>query len=121
MRIRTYADRDTMSRAAARHAAGGLRRITAQPDGGRIIAATGASQLAFLEALTMSPGIDWARIELFHLDEYVGLNDRHTASLRRHLLDRLILPTGIERYHLIDAEHDPAPAVARAGREVTRA
>ena len=29
----------------------------------------GASQFEFLEALTRAPDIDWAKVELFHLDE----------------------------------------------------
>ena len=37
-----------------------------------------------------SPGIDWARVEMFHLDEYVGLPVEHPASFRSYLLDRLI-------------------------------
>ena len=95
--IRTYADRQTMSQAAADHAADCLRETLARAGTARIIAATGASQLAFLEALIASPGIDWRQVELFHLDEYVGLPVEHPASFRRYLLDRLIEPAGIAR------------------------
>ena len=70
----------------------------------RIIAATGASQIDFLESLTSTPGIDWSRVEMFHLDEYVGLPVTHRASFRRYLLDRLIDRIGIGRYHLLDGE-----------------
>ena len=72
MNIKTYVDRDTMSRAAARHAAQALRHAIDSRGGVRIIVATGASQLGFLDALTRASGIDWARVELFHLDEYIG-------------------------------------------------
>ena len=96
-----------MSRAAASHAADALKHVVRTTGKARIVAGTGASQIDFLEALTSSPGIDWPRVELFHLDEYVGLSIDHPASFRRYLLDRLIAKAGIERYHLLDGESDP--------------
>jgi len=118
--IRTYADSLTMSQAAASHAAALLRETLARAGTARVIAATGASQLAFLDALIASPGIEWPQVELFHLDEYIGLPIDHPASFRRYLLDRLIEPAGITRYHLIDAERDPARAATRVGDELRR-
>jgi glucosamine-6-phosphate deaminase len=44
------------------------------------VVATGTSQLDFLDALATSPDIDWQRVEMFHLDEYVGLP---TQPIRR--------------------------------------
>lgn len=71
----------------------------------RLVAATGASQVDFLEALTAAPDIEWSRVELFHLDEYIGLPVSHPASFRRYLLDRLIDKVGVRRYHLLDCEN----------------
>ena len=97
-----------MSLAAATHAAGILRSTIREQGGARIVAATGTSQFEFLDALTAAPGIDWTRVEMFHLDEYVGLAIDHPASFRKYLLERLIRKTGMTRYHLLDAEHDAA-------------
>jgi glucosamine-6-phosphate deaminase len=105
-----------MSQAAATQAAQSLRDAIRTNGGARIIAATGASQIDFLEALTSAPDIDWARVEMFHLDEYVGLPVEHPSSFRRYLLDRLIDRAGIGRYHLLDGEHDAAEVVDRVGR-----
>lgn len=121
MQIRTYVDRKTMSRAAAEHAARILRNAIAERGAARIIAATGASQFDFLEALTASPGIDWSRVEMFHLDEYVGLPITHPASFRKYLLERLIEPAGIRTYHLLDGEQDAAGVAERVGRELAAA
>jgi glucosamine-6-phosphate deaminase len=121
MRIRTYVDRATMSRAAARAAAHALVNAITQRGTARIVVATGASQLDFLEALTGFPGIDWTRVEMFHLDEYIGLPVDHPASFRKYVLERLIHKTGISRYHLLDGEHDPAGVAARVGRELDAA
>jgi glucosamine-6-phosphate deaminase len=116
--IKTYRDRLTMSWAAALHAAESLRAAIAQRGSARLIAATGASQFEFLQALAGAPDIDWPRVEMFHLDEYVGLPANHPASFRRYLRDRLINRTGITRFHPIDADTDPAAAAERVGREL---
>ena len=121
MNIRTYVDCDAMSRAAAADAARALTEAIARRGAARIIAATGASQFAFLDALCASPAVDWAKVELFHLDEYIGLSIDHPASFRRYLLDRLITRTGIGRSHLLDGEGDPLEVADRIGREITAA
>jgi glucosamine-6-phosphate deaminase len=121
MQIKTYTDRLTMSRAAARQAADVLRSTLASTGRARIVAATGASQFDFLEALTAADGIDWSRVEMFHLDEYVGLPIDHPASFRKYLRERLIDKTGIRDYHLLDAERDPGEVAERVGRELAKA
>ena len=90
---------------AARRAADGARRTSARPDHGRDRC---VAVRLFSRRSTAEPGIDWARVELFHLDEYVGLPIDHPASFRKYLLERLIGKTGIARYHLLDGETDRA-------------
>ncbi len=122
MQIRAYTDRKTMSRAAAEHAAASLRDSIAARGAARIVAATGASQFDFLAALTApGQGIDWSSVEMFHLDEYVRLPIDHPASFRKYLLERLIEPAGIRRYHLLNAEADPERTAADVGRELAAA
>ena len=87
----------------------------------RIIAATAASQFEFLDALTKMPGIDWQKVEVFHLDEYIGLPITHPGSFRRMLLDQLIKKTGITKYHLLDGDAHPAEVLRRVGKELTSA
>jgi len=121
MQIKTYIDRFAMSCAAARHAARLLRDAIATQHGARIIAATGASQFDFLDALTSERDLDWTRVEMFHLDEYVGLPITHRASFRKYLLERLIGKVGIGRYHLLDGEQDPDLVAERVGCELASA
>ena len=118
MIVKTYVDRSTLSLAAARHAAQALRAAIDARKEARIVAATGASQFDFLDALTTAPGIDWSRVEMFHLDEYVGLPIDHPASFRKYLLERLINKTGLTRYHLLDGERDAAAVAEQAGRAI---
>src|SRR6188472_539890 len=115
MEVRIYSDRETPSRAAAAHAADALRACLRAQDTARIIAATGTSQIEFLEALTAAAGIEWSRVEMFHLDEYLGLALSHPAGFRRYLRDRLIDKVGIGRFHLLDGEADPGRVAQQAG------
>jgi len=121
MRVQTFADQRALAGAAAADAASRIRNAIAASGRARIIAATGTSQLAFLAALVAAPGIDWPRVELFHLDEYIGLPVDHPASFRKYLLERLIRPAGITRTHLIDGERNPADMCRELGRELAAA
>ena len=88
----------------------------------RVIAATGTSQLDFLAALTVSPNVDWTRVELFHLDEYVGLPVTHPASFRKILLERLVNKTRIAKFHPLDGEaHDLSGFIKNVGEELASA
>jgi glucosamine-6-phosphate deaminase len=115
MDIRIHSDRQSLSRAAGAHAAEALRECIRATGAARIIAATGASQIQFLEALTATAGIEWSRVEMFHLDEYVGLPATHPASFRRYLLDRLIDKVGVGRFHLLDGEANPDQVAQQTG------
>lgn len=118
MKLRVFEDRRDLSEAAARQASTALQATIATQGGARIVAATGASQLDFLDALTKSDGTDWQRVEMFHLDEYVGLPITHRASFRKYLLENLISKTGISNYHLLDGEGNPEQVVRRVGKEL---
>ncbi|HEV2437309.1 MAG TPA: glucosamine-6-phosphate deaminase [Verrucomicrobiae bacterium] len=119
--IKIFPDSFELGRAAAAAAAAVLRDAIARRGQARIIAATGASQFAFLKALTASPKLDWRQVEMFHLDEYVGLPITHGASFRKYLLERLIIPAGIGRYHLLDGEGDVREVCRRVGAELNAA
>jgi len=111
MIVNVLPDKVALGLVAAERAAAILRETIAARGEARIVAATGASQIEFLAALTRAPGIDWKRVELFHLDEYLGLPGTHPASFRRYLRERLIGPVGIERHHLVDVDGDVRAAI----------
>ena len=115
MILKVFADKIQLSEAAAEQAASAILKAIAEKGQARIIAATGASQFDFLQALTNRKEIDWQRVEMFHLDEYVGLPISHPASFRKYLLERLIEPTGMKNYHLLDGERDPDSVCREVG------
>ena len=116
-----FDDKAALGRAAAADAAASLRQAIAANGTARIIAATGASQFEFLGTLSADTSIDWQKVEMFHLDEYVGLPIDHPASFRRYLLERLIRKTGIPRAHLLDGEKDPQQACREVSAEIAKA
>jgi len=118
LKIKILTDKESLGRAAADHAARSLRRVIRDQGNARIIAATGVSQFEFLDALTSEPEIDWGRVEVFHLDEYVGLPITHPASFRKYLFERLIHKTGITRYHLLDGDGDPQSSIRQIGSKL---
>jgi glucosamine-6-phosphate deaminase len=118
LQIKIFEDKSSLGRAAAEHASTSLRACILSHGLARLVAATGASQFDFLEALTSAADIDWGRVELFHLDEYVGLPVTHPASFRRYIFERLIEKTGILHYHLLDGEGDPQAVAREVGEQL---
>jgi glucosamine-6-phosphate deaminase len=122
MLIKVFDDKISLGKAAAEQAAAAIRRAIEEHGRARIIAATAASQLEFLDALTQTPDIDWTRVEVFHLDEYIGLPITHPGSFRKMLLEQLIRKAGVTKYHLLDGDAaNPLEVVQRVGKELSSA
>jgi glucosamine-6-phosphate deaminase len=119
VQICVFADSSEMARAAAGFASSSIRRCLEGQNRVVLVAATGTSQIAFLENLTGDRSIDWSRVELFHLDEYVGLGIEHPASFARYVRDRLILPAGIRYFHLLDGAREASEVVAEANAAIS--
>jgi glucosamine-6-phosphate deaminase len=120
--LKVFNDRNVLGQAAAEQASAAMRRALAQRGRARIIAATAASQLEFLDALTRTSGIDWPSVEVFHLDEYIGLPATHPGSFRKMLLEQLVQKTGIVNYHLLDGDaDDPLEVVRRVSVQLASA
>jgi glucosamine-6-phosphate deaminase len=111
--IRCFNEKRELANVAADQAASILRETIQKNGKARLIAATGAAQFEFLETLTVLSGIEWKRVEMFHLDEYIGLPQSHPASFCRFLRERLIQKTGMVHYHLLSGEENPLEVIKR--------
>jgi glucosamine-6-phosphate deaminase len=89
LKIEIHQDAASAGKAAAHEAARSIQELTKKNDRLAVIFATGASQLATLDALIARADVPWKEIEGFHLDEYVGISENHPASFRRYLRERL--------------------------------
>lgn len=81
---------EAMGRAAAETAIERIARAIDHTGHASIVLATGASQFEVLAHLVKTDRVDWSRVTMFHLDEYVGLPDTHGASFRKYLRERFI-------------------------------
>jgi len=86
-----------------------------------IILATGTSQFETLNQLLAEKDIDWSKVTVFHLDEYLGLPITHPASFRKYLMERFFnhLPQ-LKAYFLINGEENPEAECARLGELITK-
>jgi len=111
--VRVYASRDEGGRAAADDMAALLRDAIAARGEANVILATGNSQLAFLRALRVDRSVDWSKVRVFHMDEYVGIDPGHRASfprfLREHFLDHVEGAT----FFPVTGESDRVEAICR--------
>jgi glucosamine-6-phosphate deaminase len=122
MNILVFDTKRELGLAAAERAAAAIGEAIARAGEARVIAATGASQFEFLDALVTTRGIDWGRTEMFHLDEYVGVSDSHPASFRRYLRERIVERVHPRSFHFLAGDAvDPAAECRRVGALLARA
>ena len=89
--IRVFKTNAEVGRAAAADAAAFLQQTIQERGQANAILATGNSQLTFLEALRGFPGVDWSKVNIFHMDEYIDLEPVHPASLFDQDLEATLL------------------------------
>ena len=79
-----------------------------------IILATGSSQFEILHHLVQDHSIDWSKVSLFHLDEYIGIPETNRASFRKYLKERFIDQVfSLKEIHLIQGDMEAAPECDR--------
>jgi len=90
MPVRVFASNELLGRAAADDFATIITQLLNKQDKVAVIFACANSQLTFLNALKDMKGIDWSRIAVFHMDEYLGMSDQHPASFARFIREKLV-------------------------------
>lgn len=104
---------------AAVYCAEVLNRSISDKGKARLVLSTGASQFELLQALVRQ-SVDFSKVEMFHLDEYIGLPATHPASFRRYLQERfidIVSPGGV---HLVDGEGDVSDTLRRLTEEIRK-
>lgn len=103
MEIRICKNKKELGKSAAAYVAESLRKCIAENGSARIALSTGASQFDTIESLTLEQGIDWSKVEMFHLDEYVGISEDHGASFRKYLQERFVDKVApLKAVHFVD-------------------
>ena len=108
MSVILSANPNELGRRAAEAAATAIREAITNNGQANVILATGASQFETLHHLILEKNIDWSKVVMFHLDEYIGLPESSTASFRTYLKKRFLekVPP-LKASYLIDGETDP--------------
>ena len=103
MKIETYHTPSDLGKAAGKKAAELIQQAVENEGTANILLATGTSQFETLLQL-VSEHINWSKVRMFHLDEYIGLPLTHPASFRRYLHERFISKVSLLEAHLINGE-----------------
>jgi glucosamine-6-phosphate deaminase len=117
LRVEVYTDRAGLGKAAGDAAAAAIRAVLEQKGAARVILASAPSQNELLDALTTAPELDWGRVTLFHMDEYVGVDAENPASFRKFQTEKVlsrIRPASFEG--ILGESADPAEECARYGK-----
>ncbi len=85
----------------------------------RIVLSTGSSQFEMFDALVSLP-VDWSKVEMFHLDEYVGLSETHPASFRKYLKERFVNIVHPKAAYFVNGEGDIEKNIAELTKELRR-
>lgn len=102
--VRVYAQPGMMAQAMAREAREILNAAIRQKGSARVIFACATSQMAFLSCLVERTDLDWSKITVFHMDEYLGLPADHPASFRRFLRERVVERVRPQQVHYLEGD-----------------
>jgi glucosamine-6-phosphate deaminase len=119
MKVKIFETPVELGKAAATQCAAIINEAIARQGKARIVLSTGASQFETIQALIES-GIDWNKVEMFHLDEYIGLSESHPASFRKYLKERFLSQINIKQAYMVDGEDDTQKVIARLTDEIRK-
>lgn len=114
MKIFIFNTKEELGQTAARKGAELIRTAIKKKGKATIILATGASQFEMLSELIQAR-VDWSKVTVFHLDEYIGIPDTHEASFRRYLKERFADHVSVQAFHFINGESDALAECKRLG------
>ena len=113
LRVRTFADQASLAAAAEREAVAHLKQAIQERGQANFMVATGNAGLHFMAALRKSKDIEWSKMNLFHMDEYVGIAATHSASFRLFIHQNLAAVVKPRQVFYIEGDAPDAAAEAR--------
>lgn len=119
MKVRVFKNSEELGKTAATFAAEVIRKSIEKNNKARIVLATGASQFDTLKNL-VKEDLDWSKVEMFHLDEYINLPITHPASFRKYLKKRFVDIVKPGKVFFVDGEGDADEVIRQLNEEITR-
>jgi glucosamine-6-phosphate deaminase len=122
MKMNVFQSGEELGKAASSYAARLIRSRIRSRGGANIVVATGTSQIKTLAHLVSEKYIDWTKVRMFHLDEYIGLPGNHPASFRRYLTERFVKPVAnpMEVHFIRGDAPDPEKECERIGEIISQ-
>lgn len=121
MKIEIANDARELGVAAGRVTARLIKETIARNGTANVILATGTSQFETLNQLIQEKEIDWSKVTMFHLDEYIGLPETHPASFRKYLKERFLAKVPpLKAAHLVNGEGDAQAECVWLGDLITQ-
>src|SRR5439155_7628382 len=102
--VLVYRQQADMARDVARIAQQYLQEVLSRQPSAAVILATGNSQIQFLETLIAIGGVDWSRLILFHLDEYLDIEAAHPSSFRHYMRERVEQGVKPREFHYLQGD-----------------
>jgi len=119
MIINILSDAPELGMKAGSFAAEIINRAINEKDEARIVVSTGSSQFETLQAL-INQSIEWQKVEVFHLDEYIGIPVTHPASFRKYLYERFINHINVKAFHSVDVEGSIVSKIRSLSAEIRK-
>jgi len=120
MKIERFETRQDLGKHAGKLGAEWIKQVIAERGEANIILATGQSQFETIETLIATAGIDWSKVRMFHLDEYIGMSITHKASFRKYLTERFVAKVDpLLEVILINGENSPEEECERLEKKIS--
>jgi glucosamine-6-phosphate deaminase len=104
--VHVFATQPDLASFVALHVRDHLASTIQRQGSAAAILATGNSQIQFLKNLVALGGIDWSRVTLFHMDEYLGISGDHPASFRRYMREKVESLVHPKAFHYLQGDCD---------------
>lgn len=120
MKVSVFKTSEELGKEAAEFSAVIINKAIAEKGTARIVLSTGASQFDTLRAL-IKQDIDWTKVEMFHLDEYVDLSESHPASFRKYLKERFTNLVKLKNSYFVNGTGNIEANIEELTRQIRKA
>jgi glucosamine-6-phosphate deaminase len=119
MNISVSLNATELGNSAAKFASGIINEAVNLKGEARMVVSTGSSQFEMFQALVKEK-VDWTKVTVFHLDEYIGLPVTHKASFRKYLYERFINLVPVKKFYSVDVEGNIAGRIGELTSELRK-
>ena len=110
LNVHIHDTRASMGDQVAHEFAAKLKEVLADKEYANVIFAAAPSQADFLDSLTREEGIDWKRVNVFHMDEYIGISIEQEQSFARFVKTLVADKLGVGNFYALNGKAEDIDA-----------